>query len=69
MRLIRTVAALTAFLVVGGGYLASQSAFLSGQTAEYTQRIEASPLPLLSLVLLAVVVILAFVPAKEEDCL
>jgi uncharacterized membrane protein YdjX (TVP38/TMEM64 family) len=69
MRLIRTVTALIAFLVVGGGYLASQSSFLSGQSAEYTQRIESSPLPLLSLVLFLAIIILAFLPAKEEDCL
>lgn len=66
MNLARLCVAAAGILLAGGGYFASQAAFFGGTTAQYTQSLDASPLPILSLVLLLAAIALAFVPDKED---
>lgn len=65
MKTVRTAVALAATLLMGGGYLASQSAYFVGDPAQYTRALDQSGVPLLSLVLLLSLVGLAIVPDKE----
>lgn len=65
MELIRLVVASVAGLLLTGGYLASVSAFFSGTTENYSQRIDQSPVPILALVLLLATVVLMFVPDRS----
>lgn len=60
MKLARWCVIAMSLLLIGGGYLASQSAFFGGTTAEYIKALDTSPVPMLSLVLLIAVVVLAF---------
>lgn len=64
MAFVRTAVALITLVLLTGGYAASQFAFFNGSTAQYIAALDASPVPMLSLGLLAGLVILAFV--KEE---
>ena len=67
MRLARIAAASTAVLVCGGGYAASQWIALIQSPldpASYTQRIEASPVPILAGVLLAVRLVQKYLPPE-----
>lgn len=67
MALIRLVVTAAGLLLMVGGYFASQQAYFSGTTAQYTQSLSKSPVWSLSLVLLGAAVVLALIPAKEAD--
>lgn len=67
MELIRLVVASVTGLLLVGGYLVSVSAYFGGTAAEYSARIEASPVPMLALVLFLATVALAFVPTRNEE--
>jgi hypothetical protein len=67
MRLARLATGWVAVLILGVWYLASQAAYHQGRWAEHTQRIEQSPLPILSLVVLAALVALAFMPEEKSE--
>jgi len=62
----RAVLAVTLFLC-GGGYLFSQYSFFNGTTDRYVKALDQSPVPLLSLILIALLTLLAFLPEKEES--
>lgn len=62
----RAVLAVTLFLCVGG-YLFSQYSFFNGTTDRYVKALDQSPVPLLSLILIALLTLLAFLPEKEES--
>lgn len=67
MHLIRVALVLVSALLVGGGYAVSQAAFFGGTTGSYIRALDASPVPILSLILLLAAVILSLLPAKEEE--
>lgn len=70
MELTRLAVASISGLLLCGGYLASVNAYFSGDPYSYAARIQESPVPMMSLVILAAVVILGFIPAtrgEEED--
>jgi uncharacterized membrane protein YdjX (TVP38/TMEM64 family) len=54
-------------VLMGGGYFASQAAFFKQTTKAYTDAVDGSAIPWISLLLLAAVVVLAFIPDREED--
>lgn len=62
MRLIRILAGLVGLLLMGAGYLFSLIAFFEGKTADYTARLDASPIPTISLILLLLAVVLSALP-------
>lgn len=67
MELIRLVVASVTGLLLVGGYLASVSAFFSGGTQAYSNRIDASTVPMLALALVLGLVVLASIPDKSEN--
>jgi hypothetical protein len=67
MKLARLIVATCAFLLLAGGYFASQSAFFSGTTKQYIEKLDKGPVAVLALVLLSAAVILAFIPDSEAD--
>ena len=73
MSLIRIVVFFAATLLLGGGYIASQAAFLASThtitanaTAEYATRVDAPTVRVLALLILAACVVLSLVPQGEE---
>ena len=66
MKIIRwsVCGAVVAVCVIGG--LASLQAFLTGTTADYIARLDASPLPILALVLTAACIALALIPDRTS---
>jgi hypothetical protein len=60
MSLLRTLLLGVALLLLGGGYLASLNAYFQGNALQYTQALDQSSVPYLSLGLLIAVVALAF---------
>ena len=68
MNLLRQVVFVVAALLMGGGYLASQSAYFAGpdKAAEYAQRVASPAVQVVALALLVVCVVSAFVPQGEE---
>lgn len=67
MNLARATVFVAAALVLAGGYFASLSAFFSGETKRYTESVDASPLPLLALVLVLTCVVLAALPQRGDE--
>ncbi len=67
MSLIRWVLSIAVVLLLGAGYAASVAAALSGQTADYAQRVDQSPIRNLALLVLLASVALAFVKAPKAD--
>lgn len=67
MKTLRLAVAATAILGLGAGYLASQVAFFQGAAAEYAQALDGPIVRWLSLALLAVAIVLAFVPSREGE--
>ena len=63
MRLVVTVASL---LLMVGGYFASQAAYFGGSTAEYTARLDSSPVWAISLVLLLAAIGLGSFPERGQ---
>lgn len=61
--------ALSAFLVLGlvAGYLASQYAYFTGTTAQYTEKIDQPPVRMLALLFFIAAIALAFVKDKEPS--
>ena len=67
MELIRLLIVSVTGLLMVGGYLASVSAYFSGNAVNYSQNIEGSMVPWLSLGLLVAIVVLACLPHSEEE--
>lgn len=67
MKLVRLLVVTIGLLLMTVGYAISQQRFFQGATKEYIDRLDGSPVPMLSLVLLLAAVALAFVPAKPEE--
>ncbi|MBS1712850.1 MAG: hypothetical protein JST30_00790 [Armatimonadetes bacterium] len=65
MKALRTAVGLAAALLSAGGYFASQWSYFSGSTARYVAQLDASPVPLVALVVLVTAVALSFVPDQE----
>ncbi|MCU0315324.1 MAG: hypothetical protein MUC92_01895 [Fimbriimonadaceae bacterium] len=66
MKLIRLVIGLVGTVLMAGGYFASQVAYHSGTAPRYIEAVDSSPIPMLSLGLLAAVVVLAFFKEPED---
>jgi hypothetical protein len=67
MKLVRGATLAVTLLLCGGGYLFSQYCFFTGATGRYSAALDSSPVPLLSLVLVLVLAVLAFLPGEEES--
>jgi hypothetical protein len=67
MKIFRLIIALIGTLLLVGGYFASQSAFFGATTAQYVQKLDDSPVPLLALGLLVSAVVLGFIPDKDLE--
>ena len=67
MAIARLVVIGVSTLLLGAGYLVSQASYFSGTTQAYIEGLDASPVPLISLILLVCTVVLAFVPEKGEE--
>lgn len=65
MKLARKAVLAVTLLLCGGGYFFSQYSFFSGTTDQYVKALDKSPVPLLSLALLLILTLLAFIPEKE----
>lgn len=65
MALIRTACFCAATLLLGGGYIASQLAFLSNTAIEHSARIDVPSVRTLSLVILVLCIVFAFVHDEE----
>ena len=65
MALIRTVCFFAAALLLGGGYLASQSAFLAYTTAEFSEKTDVPQIRALSLAILVSCVVFAFIRERQ----
>jgi len=65
MKLARKAVLAVTLLLCGGGYIFSQYSFFSGTTDQYVKALDKSPVPLLSLALLLILTLLAFIPEKE----
>ncbi|MCW5939751.1 MAG: hypothetical protein KF884_00500 [Fimbriimonadaceae bacterium] len=66
MKALRLAVLALTVTLLAGGYLVSTFAYFFGDPAAYSAALDASPVPALSLVLLAALVALAFVPNPEE---
>ena len=67
MRMTRAAVAGALTVLMGGGYFASQAAFFQGNTKAYKDAVDNSPIPWISLLLLIAVIVLAFIPDRNED--
>lgn len=67
MELIRLVVAAVSGLLLAGGYLASVNAFFANDAKAYSERIQSSSIPTLSLGLLLAITVLAMIPAPKAD--
>ncbi len=67
MKLARLLVFSVGTLLMAVGYAVSQMRFFSGTTGEYIAQLDASPVPMLSLVLLVAAVILALVPDEGSE--
>ncbi len=73
MNLVRASVFASAALLLGGGYLASQTAYLSSlqpetrdATSKYVEAVEESPIKVLALLVLVACIVFASLPQKEE---
>jgi hypothetical protein len=67
VNLLRATVIASATLLLGGGYLASQSAFFKGTTGPYADAIDTPIVALFSLGIFLVCAVLACMPQKEES--
>ncbi|MBS1708886.1 MAG: hypothetical protein JSS65_09220 [Armatimonadetes bacterium] len=66
MNAIRAAVGWVGVALMAGGYLASVYFALAGDPAPYVKALDASAVPMLSLVLLAAAVVLAFLPSQTD---
>ena len=66
MSLLRTLLLGVALLLLGGGYLASLNAYFQGTAPQYTQNLDQSSVPYLSLGLLIAVIAFAFTRPEPD---
>lgn len=64
---VRLAVTICAAVLLAGGYVASQWAFFMGDPAAYVQRLDESPVPMISLAILIAAIVLCFVPDKAES--
>ena len=73
MNLVRASVFACAALLLGGGYLASQTAYLASlqpesrdATSKYTEAVDGSPIKVLALLILIACVVFASMPQQEK---
>ena len=64
MKILRSAVAIVSFVLLGGGYFVSQAAYFSGTTGNLIKALDASSVPLLSLLLLVTACVLLVLPKK-----
>lgn len=66
MNLFRATVFGSATLLLGGGYLASQWAFVNATTEQYSRAVDTPQVALLALVIFLACVVFACMPQQEE---
>ena len=67
MSKVRLALAGLTLVFLTGGFVASQLIRVNGDPTDYIHRLDASPVPMFTLILLICSVVLAFVPVGQEE--